>query len=420
MITKQLNLYTQNKSLERKAYAVQYDTGRVLQCVISDCTLPTSGTTATIYAEKPSGKVVYNTATVSGNTVSVDLTSQLLAEVGETKCQIQVKKDDEKVTSFEFTLVVSESLVDDGAVESSNEFTVLEKATKAANSATSSAKSAATKANNAATAANAATENATEATTAANNAANAANTAASSANTAATKATTAATNADTATSAANTAATNATNAYEKLKDLDVAKVTGSIGTLLNTSATPTEIESTQVSDLSQADSLADTDTVLVGQDSAVKKSLISTLMETILGALPSTLTTTAKTIVGAINELKTSIATNTSSISTINTSLSKKQDSLSGNFVYCGSNSVTVSPSGLASEGYISMTATFTDTSGATVFIPIRTNGGWINLAGCFCTKSGTTVTVTAYCWNYSSGTHGGDINILVHKFKRI
>lgn len=328
MITKQLNLYTQNKSLERKAYAVQYDTGRVLQCVISDCTLPTSGTTATIYAEKPSGKAVYNTATVSGNTVSVDLTSQLLAEVGETKCQIQVKKDDEKVTSFEFTLVVSESLVDDGAVESSNEFTVLEKATKAANSATSSAKSAATKANNAATAANTATENANEATTAANNAANAANTAASSANTAATKATTAATNADTATSAANTAATNANNVYEKLKDLDVAKVTGSIGTLLNTSATPTEIESTQVSDLSQADSLADTDTVLVGQDSAVKKSLISTLMETILGALPSTLTTTAKTIVGAINELKTSIATNTSSISTINTSLSNKSNVL--------------------------------------------------------------------------------------------
>lgn len=181
MLTQILNVQVSRIGLFPTIDAVQGDSGRVLECRLTDFVIP-SGSTARIYAQKPSGAQIYNNAMVDGNVVSVDLTTQILAEVGKVVCQIEVDNGGERVTSFDFALNVVKSRVDGSAIESEDEFTVLEDAI----------------------------DDAQEATTAANSAANAANAAASTANTAAGAASTAA-------STANSAASNADAAREEIE-----------------------------------------------------------------------------------------------------------------------------------------------------------------------------------------------------------
>lgn len=188
MLTQILNVQASRIGLFPTIDAVQGDSGRVLECRLTDFVIP-SGSTARIYAQKPSGARVYNNAMVEGNMVSVDLTTQILAEVGKVVCQIEVDNGGERVTSFDFALNVVKSRVDGSAIESEDEFTVLEDAI----------------------------DDAQEATTAANSAASAANAAASTANTAANGANTAAGAADTAASTANSAASNADDVREEIE-----------------------------------------------------------------------------------------------------------------------------------------------------------------------------------------------------------
>lgn len=188
MLTQILNVQVSRIGLFPIIDAVQGDSGRVLECRLTDFVIP-SGSTARIYAQKPSGAQIYNNAMVDGNVVSVDLTTQILAEVGKVVCQIEVDNGGERVTSFDFALNVVKSRVDGSAIESEDEFTVLEDAI----------------------------DDAQEATTAANSAANAANAAASTANAAANGANTAAGAASTAASTANSAASNADAAREEIE-----------------------------------------------------------------------------------------------------------------------------------------------------------------------------------------------------------
>lgn len=188
MLTQILNVQVSRIGLFPTIDAVQGDSGRVLECRLTDFVIP-SGSTARIYAQKPSGAQIYNNAMVDGNVVSVDLTTQILAEVGKVVCQIEVDNGGERVTSFDFALNVVKSRVDGSAIESEDEFTVLEDAI----------------------------DDAQKATTAANSAANAANAAASTDNTAANGANTAAGAASTAASTANSAASNADAAREEIE-----------------------------------------------------------------------------------------------------------------------------------------------------------------------------------------------------------
>lgn len=70
-----------------------------------------------------------------------------------------------------------------------------------------------------------------------------------------------------------------------------------------------EITTKTISDLSTDSTLSDDDAFVYGDGggNTLKKSKLSLLKSAILGALPSTLTTTAETIVGAINELNTNL-----------------------------------------------------------------------------------------------------------------
>lgn len=334
MTEKTITLNLQSKSLLRKVYAVQADSGRTLRCVISDCTLP-AGLTARIYAKKPDDTEVYNAGTIDGNAVVVPLTTQMLAAVGSVHCQIELSKDTEKVTTFYFEIVVEKSLVSDSAIESSNEYTALEKLVTSSEQtitdcekATTNAKTATTKANNAASSANSAASTANTAASKANTATSAANTAASTANASATK--------------ADTAATNADSVYEKLKDMDAVKVESALSKALNATGESTELTMITTGDLEDYAPVNVSDSFLFASGSGVKKvpiwniphtstysgisasdalygyhevsgsgktSVITSIRYRILDLFNSitlsSLSTTAKTISGAINELFT-------------------------------------------------------------------------------------------------------------------
>lgn len=149
MLRQTLNVQAARLGLFPVVDAVQGDSGRVLACRLTDFTIP-AGSTARIYAVKPSGAQIYNVATVNGNIVEVELTTQMLAELGKTICQVEIENGDERVTSFDFAIQVAKSRVDGSAIESKDEFTTLESAIDNAESATQAANSAATSATEAA------------------------------------------------------------------------------------------------------------------------------------------------------------------------------------------------------------------------------------------------------------------------------
>lgn len=167
-------------------------------------TIP-EGATARIRILKPDGTTVYNTATVSNNAVTAELTSQTLAVGGIATAEMGLYKDDQILSTFVFYVRIERSAISDEAIESTDEFTVLEQAIRDAGTATTSATSAASAANTAASNANAAK-------TAADNAASAAKTAASDANAAKTAADNAASAANSAAGVANNAASSANSA----------------------------------------------------------------------------------------------------------------------------------------------------------------------------------------------------------------
>lgn len=132
MLIQTIEIQVNKPGLLPQINAVQADSGRTLTCIVSDMTIP-AGATAQIYAQKPSGAKVFNTCSVSGRNVTVDLTTQMLAELGRTMCQVQVMQGEEKVTSFDFAINVVKNRVDSAAIESTDEFTALDTALAKAN-----------------------------------------------------------------------------------------------------------------------------------------------------------------------------------------------------------------------------------------------------------------------------------------------
>lgn len=105
-----------------------------------------SGATAQVFVQKPSGLAVYNSATISGNDVTVDVTTQMMAEVGFNKLQIQVMSGDDNLVTFVQPVNVRQNYTDGESEESKNEssfFEELQEAAQAANTAAEAANSAA-------------------------------------------------------------------------------------------------------------------------------------------------------------------------------------------------------------------------------------------------------------------------------------
>ena len=168
--------------------------------------LDPSGSTARVYARKPDGTKVYANCTIADKQIQIDLTNQMLAVAGVLQAELELVEDQDRLTTPIFVVEVLPTNIDEGAIESSNEYSVLLELISKSGTAISDATAAAKSANSAATKANNAAKSANSAATAANDGATAANSAADAANTAASSASTAAGRADTAANAAEKAA----------------------------------------------------------------------------------------------------------------------------------------------------------------------------------------------------------------------
>ena len=194
---------------------VQGSTEIPLEFNITDYEIP-SGSTARIYLKRPDGTESYNDCTISGNVITYKPTAQFFSVAGICTGQLQIMIGDDFLVTFPLVFDVAENIIDNSAIESSNEYGALESLLQeaqenipAAGEAAQAANQAAQAANTAAGEANEAAEDANDAATAATNAAGAANQAATNATNAASQANQAKENALDAAEAANTAANQA-------------------------------------------------------------------------------------------------------------------------------------------------------------------------------------------------------------------
>ena len=78
---------------------VQNDTGREIECNILDFDIP-AGATSKLWLIKPSGKVASCNGIIYGNTVTVALIDQAVAEDGMCVAQLKITKDGKTLSSF--------------------------------------------------------------------------------------------------------------------------------------------------------------------------------------------------------------------------------------------------------------------------------------------------------------------------------
>lgn len=98
-----------------------------------------SGSTAQIFVLKPSGKSVYNTAEISGNIATVNVTTQMFSEVGVSALQIQISNAGKNLVTFEYPVRVHKNNTDPNAAESENESSFFDELRDAANAANQAA-----------------------------------------------------------------------------------------------------------------------------------------------------------------------------------------------------------------------------------------------------------------------------------------
>ena len=115
---------------------------------ICDYNIP-SGAKANVYIKKPSGKSVQDTAVIDGNTVTIDVKTQMFAEIGMSIMQIQITNGQDVLVTFDLPVMVRKNRTEPGAPESENEAAFFTELQEAANKA----RIAAQEANNAAQAA---------------------------------------------------------------------------------------------------------------------------------------------------------------------------------------------------------------------------------------------------------------------------
>lgn len=120
-----VDLHVASYKLPVLVHYVQYSTEIPIDFVIHDYEIP-SGATARFYLRKTSGNEVYNDCTISGNTVTLQPTAQTFAEKGLQKAQLQLMIEDKFLISFPIDFDVAENIIDSSAIESSNEYGVLE------------------------------------------------------------------------------------------------------------------------------------------------------------------------------------------------------------------------------------------------------------------------------------------------------
>ena len=81
-----------------------------------------------VNVRKPDGKYCFNECKQEDNHVLIELTNQMLAAAGTATAEVEIRNDDgsQILTSASFTIEIEQSMRNEAAIESSNEFTVLD------------------------------------------------------------------------------------------------------------------------------------------------------------------------------------------------------------------------------------------------------------------------------------------------------
>lgn len=145
-----------------------------------DYDIPASSS-AEVYVQKPSGKAVFDDASISGNDVTVTVTDQMFAELGFSELQIKITENAQELVTFSQPVIVKPNYTEGDADQSQNEGGFFDEAQEALDDV----KEASEKASEAVQSAQTAVENANQAVSDAQTAVNNANDAANAANEAA-------------------------------------------------------------------------------------------------------------------------------------------------------------------------------------------------------------------------------------------
>ena len=115
-----------------------------------DYEIPDSAT-AQVFVNKPSGLAVYNSATISGNSVIVDTTMQMFAELGVSELQVQISNGDDSLVTFSCPVKVAQNYIEyPSSQNESSLYNEIRDAISNAGTATTAANQAAQAANDAA------------------------------------------------------------------------------------------------------------------------------------------------------------------------------------------------------------------------------------------------------------------------------
>ena len=136
------DVYVKRKALNSPISYVRATNAQELQFRFCDFAIP-ENTEARVYVQKPSGKAVYNNAVIEGDTVTVEVTTQMFSEVGQSYIQLHLVKGEKNLVTFTQTVDVLQNYTEGDAPESKNESGFfkeyedkLDEATNAANTAT--------------------------------------------------------------------------------------------------------------------------------------------------------------------------------------------------------------------------------------------------------------------------------------------
>ena len=121
-----------NKDLYNPIQVKQSDNARYLLFRILDNGVPfdLTGKNVMFFGKKPDGKEIYNDMTITSATkgeCELRLTSGALSTPGILQLEIEIKENEDVLTTFLLDVDIKKSLRSSSSIQSSNEYTVIEK-----------------------------------------------------------------------------------------------------------------------------------------------------------------------------------------------------------------------------------------------------------------------------------------------------
>lgn len=142
-------IYVTRKTLPNPIEYVQGTNALPIVFTFADYTIP-EGTEAKVYVEKPSHYCQYDIASITDNTVVVDVKDTMFDEVGTSNLQIKLTKDDKTLITFDYPVKVSKNRVAGNIPQSGNNSDLIDELLARGEPAVEAAEAAADRANAAA------------------------------------------------------------------------------------------------------------------------------------------------------------------------------------------------------------------------------------------------------------------------------